>query len=213
MSKLKSLLFGLVAVILPGWLALAVIPLIQLGSLVPHQDPDSGELAPMPVSGIVKEGARVYAANGCAYCHTQVVRPEHAGPDLGRGWGPRRTVARDYLNGERIMGLQRYGSDLANLGLRRTDANWIHCLLYAPDSVYPGTHMPSYKYLYKLEKVSSAPSAAAVKLPEGYAPEAGWQVVPTYQAEALASYLLSLKTSYALPEAPLTHAKEEGAKK
>jgi cytochrome c oxidase cbb3-type subunit 2 len=209
MSKLKSLLFGLLAVILPGWAALALLPLLQLGNLAAFQDPDSGASLPMPISGQVRDGSVLYAANGCAYCHTQAVRPEHAGPDLDRGWGFRRTVARDYINGQYIMGQQRLGSDLANYGLRAKDANWIHCLLYAPDSVYPGTRMPSYKHLYKLEKVSGVPSPLAVQLPEGYAPAAGWQVVPTQQAESLAAYLLSLKTDYALPEASLTHKKEE----
>src|SRR5207247_8541199 len=47
------------------------------------------------------------------------------GPDIARGWGKRRTVAEDYLYDSPVMlGSQRIGPDLANIGLRPYDANW-----------------------------------------------------------------------------------------
>jgi cytochrome c oxidase cbb3-type subunit 2 len=36
-----------------------------------------------------------------------------------------------------------------------------------------------------------------------YAPERGYEIVPTRRAEALVEYLLSLKIDYSLPEAPI----------
>ena len=73
----------------------------------------------MPQSGMVTRGARVYAANGCNYCHSQQVRAEYSGADIERKWGDRRSAPRDYIF-ERpvLLGKMRMGQDLANIGAR-----------------------------------------------------------------------------------------------
>src|SRR4051812_21083544 len=56
-----------------------------------------------------------------------------AGPDIARGWGPRRTVAADFLfDSSALLGSQRIGPDLANVGTRMLDATWHLVHLYAP---------------------------------------------------------------------------------
>jgi len=73
----------------------------------------------MPQSGMVTRGARVYAANGCNYCHSEQVRAEYSGADIERKWGDRRSAPRDYIF-ERpvLLGKMRMGQDLANIGAR-----------------------------------------------------------------------------------------------
>src|SRR5947208_7628346 len=66
-----------------------------------------------------ERGARVYAANGCAYCHSQQVRPEYAGADIERRWGNRRSAPRDYIFEHPVfLAKMRMGQDIANIGAR-----------------------------------------------------------------------------------------------
>jgi cytochrome c oxidase cbb3-type subunit 2 len=62
--------------------------------------------------------------------------------------------------------------------------------------------MPSYKYLYRTQKIEGQRSAEAIDLLPPETPADGYEVVPTYEAEALVAYLLSLNRNYPLPEAP-----------
>jgi cbb3-type cytochrome oxidase cytochrome c subunit len=73
----------------------------------------------MPQSGMVTRGARVYAANGCNYCHSEQVRAEYAGADIERKWGDRRSAPRDYIFERPVcLGKMRMGQDIANIGAR-----------------------------------------------------------------------------------------------
>src|SRR5437764_13990306 len=73
----------------------------------------------MPQSGMVQQGARVYAANGCIYCHSQQVRADYAANDIERKWGDRRSAPRDYIFDRPVfLGKMRMGQDLANIGAR-----------------------------------------------------------------------------------------------
>src|ERR1700747_2656058 len=64
-------------------------------------------------------GERVYAANGCVYCHSQQVRADYIADDIDRKWGNRRSAPRDYIFDRPIfLGKMRMGQDLANIGAR-----------------------------------------------------------------------------------------------
>ncbi len=105
-----------------SWLALVFTPYVQLEFLQPVEDPDTRDVYPVSLAGLAADGEGVYARNGCIYCHSQQVRPEGFGADFERGWGPRRTVARDYLYDRRVMlGTMRTGPDLANIGARAAE--------------------------------------------------------------------------------------------
>lgn len=134
-----------------------------------------------------------------------VVRP--VGPDIKGGLGLRGTVARDYLQDSLVfLGSQRLGPDLANIGSRAPDANWQLNHLYAPQSVVAGSTMPPYRFLFEKRKIIRQPSPDALKLPKEFAPEPGYEIVPTEKAEALVAYLQSLHSDVALFEAPMTAA-------
>ncbi|QSR85803.1 cbb3-type cytochrome c oxidase subunit II [Methylacidimicrobium sp. B4] len=139
-------------------------------------------------------GGEIYAANGCASCHTQVVRPANLGSDIARGWGTHRTTPSEYREEHIVpLGVLRLGPDLANVGERRTDARWYYRLLYDPRTIFPGSLMPSYRYLYARVPLLGTPLPDALPLSGRDAPPHGFQVIPRPEARALVAYLLSLK--------------------
>lgn len=202
MNSLPKIFFGIFLTFVFAWGGLVAMPYLQLGNLQPV-DTD-GELAPPGKSGLAEYGARIYASEGCVYCHSQQVRPAYAGSDLDRGWGTRRTVPRDYIK-ERptFLGTMRTGPDLSNIGRRQPSEAWHHKHLYAPRADATWSTMPAFRYLYKVQKIKGQPSVDALELGPKDAPPAGYEVVPSYEAKALVAYLVSLDRGYALPEAPV----------
>ncbi len=97
MKGLAPLFLGIFGTFAFSWVGLTVIPNWQIGHLNPQSDEEGTDIYPQPQSGMFQRGARVYAANGCAYCHSQQVRPEYAGADIERRWGNRRSAPRDYI--------------------------------------------------------------------------------------------------------------------
>jgi cytochrome c oxidase cbb3-type subunit 2 len=136
-------------------------------------------------------GAKVYAAEGCAYCHTQMVRPTYAGPDMWRsGWGGRdseklnrETRPEDYFGeGFAYLGYQRLGQDLSNVGHRITSREDMHRHLYDPKSFDKDSGMPRYIHLYEKSELTG-------------------KYVPSSKANALVDYLMSRKKDAKIPEA------------
>ncbi len=125
MKGLLPLFLGIFGTFAFSWTGLIFIPNLQIGSLDPQMEEDGTDVYPVPQSGMVERGRRVYAANGCNYCHTQQVRADYAASDLDRTrdadlklkWGQRRSAPRDYIFGRPVLlGKMRMGPDLANVG-------------------------------------------------------------------------------------------------
>src|SRR6266853_472297 len=119
MKGLAPLFLGIFGTFAFSWVGLTLIPNWQIGHLDPQREEDGSDTYPQPQSGMVERGRRVYAANGCIYCHSQQVRADYAGADIERKWGDRRSAPRDYIF-ERPVFLWkiRMGQDLANIGAR-----------------------------------------------------------------------------------------------
>lgn len=60
--------------------------------------------------------------------------------------------------------------------------------------------MPAYGFLYDKRRVEGQYAADALKLTGADAPDAGYEVVPSYDAKCLVAYLMSLDQSHALKE-------------
>jgi len=119
MKGLAPLFLGIFGTFAFSWVGLTVIPNWQIGHLNPQSDEEGTDIYPMPQSGMVQWGARVYAANGCVYCHSEQVRADYAGADIERKWGDRRSAPRDYIFERPVfLGKVRMGQDLANIGAR-----------------------------------------------------------------------------------------------
>ena len=119
MKGLAPLFIGIFGTFAFSWVGLTVIPNWQIGHLEPQMEEDGTDAYPQPQSGMAERGARVYAANGCIYCHSQQVRADYAADDIERKWGDRRSAPRDYIFERPIfLGKMRMGQDLSNIGAR-----------------------------------------------------------------------------------------------
>jgi cytochrome c oxidase cbb3-type subunit II len=85
-------------------------------------------------------------------------------------------------------------------------AEWHHRHLYAPRAVNLDSNMPAYRFLYEKRRISGEPSASALKLTGHDAPPAGFEIVPSYDAQCLVAYLMSLDQSHPLKEVKGTAA-------
>ena len=119
MKGIVQLFLGIFGTFAFSWAGLILIPNYQIGHLDPQMDEEGNDPYPAPKSGMADRGRRIYAANGCVYCHSQQVRADYAAPDIDRKWGERRSAPRDYLF-ERpvVLGKMRLGPDLSNIGKR-----------------------------------------------------------------------------------------------
>lgn len=216
MKHFPLLLIGIFAVLASSFLVFVLTTQNQLGSLKQSteglEQNDDGELVmiegdplfPAKKPGLADQGSLEYIKMGCVYCHSQQVRRAPLSVDIERGLGLRVSVPRDYILQDRVLiGNQRVGPDLSNVGLRQTDQNWHLLHLYNPQITSPGSLMPPFPFLFELEPISEATADLALVFPEGseYSPDAGWVVVPSRRALALVEYLLALKFDYNLPEA------------
>lgn len=166
-------------------------------------------------------GRATYMANGCFYCHTQQVRDPQYGPDLERGWGVRRTVARDYIYEDvALLGSSRIGPDFSNYGSgtwrnepkddpkkpQIRNAAWVYQHMFAPTTIVPDSKCPPQPFLFHKKEIGSAPSPDAVHV------EGRYEWIPTAEMRNLAGYILGQNRSPALPEAPIVIKPEEKKK-
>ena len=140
-----------------------------------------------PLSALEAEGREVYVANGCSYCHTQQVRPLNQDKVFGRPSAPGDFA---YQTPE-LLGSERTGPDLTNIGTRQPSEVWQYIHLYNPRSVVPESIMPAFDWLFTVDEAAPA-GVSPVPVPKTYAPARG-VIVPTHEARALVAYLASLK--------------------
>ena len=81
MKKLLQIAGGALLVYIVIVMGIAVIPAIDLSKTPPGP-------GVKPLTALQAEGSAVYAANGCAYCHTQQVRPLAEDKVFGRPSAP-----------------------------------------------------------------------------------------------------------------------------
>jgi cytochrome c oxidase cbb3-type subunit 2 len=161
-------------------LLMGVMPGIELSGTPPGPGVE-------PLTPLQAEGRAVYVANGCSYCHTQQVRPLDQDKMFGRPSAPGDFA---YATPE-LLGSERTGPDLSNVGVRQPGTVWQFIHLYNPRAVVPDSIMPAFDWLFDV--VDAAPAGVnAVPVPKAFAPPRG-VVVPSRQAEALVAYLASLK--------------------
>jgi cytochrome c oxidase cbb3-type subunit 2 len=195
------LFLGIFLTLASSWIGLVLVPQIQFGRLEPVKSEETGEIHPVARTGLAEQGRELYRAYGCVYCHSQQVRPEDFGADIQRGWGKRRSVARDYLRDKPVLlGTMRTGPDLTNIGERQPSVSWHLLHLYDPQITSRGSIMPPYAFLFEKRKQGLQKSPDALLLSGKDSPGSGYEIIPSPEARALVAYLLSLKSSVSLPE-------------
>ncbi|HEY5264359.1 MAG TPA: cbb3-type cytochrome c oxidase subunit II [Steroidobacteraceae bacterium] len=180
MNKLLLIAGGSTLVYAALALLMGVLPGVELSNTAPGPGVN-------PLSELQAQGRAVYVANGCSYCHTQQVRPLQQDKVFGRPSAPGDFT---YQTPE-LLGSERTGPDLTNVGERQSSLVWQYIHLYNPRAVVPQSIMPAFDWMFQVVD-SAPPGVTAVPLPKSYAPAHG-VVVPTHDAQALVAYLLSLK--------------------
>lgn len=148
------------------------------------------------------QGKKLYISNGCVACHTQQVR----NVEMDKGWGTRPSVAADYAGNRRIniwvntatlMGTERTGPDLTNIGQRQPGKEWHLLHLFQPRSVVEASIMPAYPWLFKIKSKASR-NEIVVNVPAKFLVDSTKKIVATKEALYLVAYLQSLR-QVALP--------------
>lgn len=185
-------LFGAATLLFVGLTVLvAIIPAIR------NQENNRPLPGAKPLTAAETKGKAVFIANGCVACHTQQVR----NVDMDKVWGSRPSVAADYAgitrtdfwrNTATLMGTERTGPDLTNIGSRQPSQDWNLVHLFNPRIVVKESVMPAYPWLFTVKKKLSK-NDVVVNVPAQYLPAQGDTVVATQDAMNLVAYLQSLK--------------------
>lgn len=156
-----------------------------------HSVPLPGDAPP---SQLENAGLAVYVSEGCVACHTQQVRPL----EMDAVWG-RPSAPGDYAYvrpagvwqpyAPAVLGSERTGPDLSNIGARQASDVWQYLHLYNPRAVVGGSIMPAFPWLFDV-KAAPADDDLVVPVPKPYAPDTG-VVVPNARGRALVAYLLA----------------------
>ena len=180
--------------------ALFFIGLTILVAIVPALNNQKNN-APLPnaepISKDAIKGKAIYIANGCVGCHTQQVR----NIDMDKVWGERPGIPADYAGNHRtdfwrntatLMGTERTGPDLTNIGTRQPSIEWNLVHLYNPRIVVKESIMPAYPWMFTVKK-EPAKGDVIVNVPPAYVEGKQGKVVATKEAIYLVAYLQSLK--------------------
>ena len=159
---------------------------------------------PKPVAAEVVRGRALYIAEGCGVCHTQQVRvdtrrapgPTGAYPPLPQDvrYG-RPSVPEDYMRDDPpLLGTERTGPDLQNIGERLPSADWHYTHLFDPRIVVPDSVMPSYPWYFRSKEERQSTDRKVLLTDEARQQLGeGTEVWATPDAQALIAYLLSLR--------------------
>jgi cytochrome c oxidase cbb3-type subunit II len=151
----------------------------------------------IPLGDDAIKGKAIYVANGCVGCHTQQVR----NVEMDKIWGARPAIAADYASSRRtdiwrntatLMGTERTGPDLTNIGVRQPSIDWHLTHLYNPRIVVSASIMPAYPWLFAIKKEVTK-ADVVVTVPAEYFNSEDGKVVATKEALQLVAYLQSLK--------------------
>ena len=159
-----------------------------------------------PLSQEAYLGKKSFIANGCVACHTQQVR----NVDMDNIWGSRPGIPADYAgisrtdfwrNTATLMGTERTGPDLTNIGSRQPSLAWNLLHLYQPRAVVEKSIMPAYPWLFEVKNELGEKDVEVV-VPDAYRKGISGRIVATQEALQLVAYLQSLKQT-PLPDGKL----------
>lgn len=127
---------------------IAVFPALQLQEVKPL--PGMKEMSSEELKGL-----QVYVSENCMACHTQQVR----NIEMDQVWGQRPSLASDYYYSKQrldlwrqspsLLGSERTGPDLTEVGKRQPGKEWHLLHLYNPRIVVKESVMPGYPWLFE----------------------------------------------------------------
>jgi cytochrome c oxidase cbb3-type subunit I/II len=147
---IQMLLFSLVAVAIGGILEL--VPTFLIKSNIPTI------AAVKPYTPLELQGRDIYIREGCYLCHSQMVRPFR---DEVARYGEYSKAGEFIYDHPFQWGSKRTGPDLARVGGKYPDS-WHFNHMQDPQSMSPGSIMPSYTWLYE-NKIDTAITPAKIR--------------------------------------------------
>ncbi|MEI6087367.1 MAG: cytochrome-c oxidase, cbb3-type subunit I [Bacteroidota bacterium] len=147
---IQMLLFSLVAVAIGGILEL--VPTFLIKSNIPTI------AAVKPYTPLELQGRDIYIREGCYLCHSQMVRPFR---DEVARYGEYSKAGEFVYDHPFQWGSKRTGPDLARIGGKYPDS-WHFNHMQDPQSMSPGSIMPSYTWLYE-NKIDTAITPAKIR--------------------------------------------------
>lgn len=194
-TNLKGLVITMFSIFFLLTLGIAIYPAFKM----------QNEYGPLPEQNDLtqseRRGLNIYVAEGCAGCHTQQVR----NIEMDATWGSRPAIPQDYYYSKKrqdfwrqspsILGSERTGPDLTNVGKRQSSEAWHLLHLYEPRAVVEASVMPSYRWLFREVDSNYVTDADVVVsgVPKEFLKDPSKKVVATSKAMDLVNYLISLK--------------------
>ncbi|WP_163373189.1 cytochrome-c oxidase, cbb3-type subunit II [Endozoicomonas acroporae] len=132
-----------------GLMVILVVVAISFGSLVEIVPLFFQKETTQPVEGLKPytamqlEGRDIYIREGCAGCHSQMIRPLRA--EVER-YGHYSVAGESVYDRPFLWGSKRTGPDLARVGGRYSD-DWHRAHLINPRDLVPQSIMPAYPFL------------------------------------------------------------------
>lgn len=169
---MQMLVFSLLAVAIGGLIEL--VPTFLVKSNIPTIS------SVKPYTPLELHGRDIYVREGCYLCHSQMIRPFRW--EVAR-YGEYSKAGEFVYDHPFQWGSKRIGPDLARIGGKYPDS-WHFNHLLDPQSMSPGSIMPSYLWLFDREvdtvityKMIKAMQVLGVPYPEGYAEQANGDLV------------------------------------
>lgn len=146
-----------------------------------------------------RHGLAIFIENGCVACHTQQVRDIA----MDKMWGGRPSIPADYFYSKErmnvwqqspsLLGSERTGPDLTNVGERLNSPQWQYLHLYNPRALVPQSIMPAFPFLFKTKAKADSVRDVIIAVPDNFRKGIKGDIVATQDAKDLVAYLLSLK--------------------
>ncbi len=172
---------------------IAILPAYQMQAIQPL--PTMHPLTEQELNGL-----KIYTEENCMACHTQQVR----NIEMDHIWGERPSVPSDFYYSKKrldfwrqspsLLGSERTGPDLTNIGNRQPGKEWHLIHLYNPRIVVEESVMPGYPWLFnEKEERDISETDVVVNVPEGVLRDKSKRLVASKKAIELVAYLQSLK--------------------
>lgn len=179
---MQMLVFSLIAVAIGG--ILEMIPTFLVKSNVPTIS------SVKPYTPLELHGRDIYVREGCYTCHSQMIRPFR---DEVARYGDYSKAGEFVYDHPFQWGSKRTGPDLAREGGKYPDS-WHYNHMLDPQSMSPGSIMPSYGWLFD-NKIDTGSTAAKIRAmqtlgvpyPQGYDQQANKELME--QAGAISTSL------------------------
>lgn len=171
--------------------------IVAISPAIENQDKNAPLPGAVPLSEEAYAGKMLFISEGCVACHTQQVR----NVDMDKMWGSRPGIAADYAditrtdfwrNTATLMGTERTGPDLTNVGTRQSSLAWNLLHLYQPRAVVDKSIMPAYPWLFEIKNELTEGDVEVI-VPDEFRKGITGKIIATKKVLNLVAYLQSLK--------------------